>query len=291
MGLTMRERHAVVRELTTRYQKGTKKQRGRLLDEFVHLTGYSRCYAASVLRNCGKKQMRIVGGKRIVFVPGYARHVGARRQRQRHYGQPAFLDALKQLWSLSDGLCGKRLVAFIREVLPHLAHQGALKIVQEPVYNRLLRVSAATIDQLLAATKRQIQLKGRCTTHPATLLTYHIPVRTFADWNEQLAQEAKDALTRTSNSLNVLALKRELNRLQMLLFHSAIQAGPPPRPPSFYPPPEHPLRRRRYGRGDPPSDHQRSPSANPGRPEAAVDFHQNNHNTDNHLNENTTNHE
>lgn len=185
MGFTMRERHAVVRELARPYQKETKNQRGRILGEFVHLIGYSRCYAAFVLRNCGKNQMRIVGGKRIVFVPGYARHVGAQRHCQRDYGERAFLDALKQLWALADGLCGKRLVAFIREVLPHFAYQGALKIVQEPVYDRLLRISAATIDRLLATTKRQIQLKSRCTTHPGTLLKYHIPVRTFADWNEQ----------------------------------------------------------------------------------------------------------
>ncbi len=31
MGLTMRERHAVTRELTERYGKGTKKQQGVLL--------------------------------------------------------------------------------------------------------------------------------------------------------------------------------------------------------------------------------------------------------------------
>ena len=97
MGFTMRERHAVVRELARPYQKETKNQRGRILDEFAHLTGYSRCYAAFVLRNCGKNQMRIVGGKRIVFVPGYARNVGAQRHCQRDYGERAFLDALKQL--------------------------------------------------------------------------------------------------------------------------------------------------------------------------------------------------
>ena len=58
MGLTMRERHTIVRELAPRFRKATKKQRGQILNEFVKLTGYTRCYAAYVLRtsaagNCG----------------------------------------------------------------------------------------------------------------------------------------------------------------------------------------------------------------------------------------------
>ena len=45
-------------------------------------------------------------------------------------------------------------------------------------------VSAATVDRLLAKTKRQTLIKGRSTTRPGTLLKHHIPVRTFADWND-----------------------------------------------------------------------------------------------------------
>jgi hypothetical protein len=38
MGLTMRERHAMIRELAPRFRKATKKQRGQILSEFVELT-------------------------------------------------------------------------------------------------------------------------------------------------------------------------------------------------------------------------------------------------------------
>lgn len=184
MGLTMRERHAITRELTSRFQKATKKERGRMLDEFVQLTDYTRSYAAFILRTCGKRQLRIIGGRRVIFVPGHARRLGTRRQRKRAYGGTAFLDALKRLWALSDGLCGKRLVAFLREIVPHLEHQGVLKVASEEVRTQLLDVSAATVDRLLVTTKRQARLKGRSTTRPGTLLKYHIPIRTFADWND-----------------------------------------------------------------------------------------------------------
>jgi len=39
MGLTMNERKAVTKELAKRYQRATKGERGRLLKEFIQLTG------------------------------------------------------------------------------------------------------------------------------------------------------------------------------------------------------------------------------------------------------------
>lgn len=79
MGLTMRERHAIVRELASRFQRSAKKERSHMLDEVVQLTGYTRCYAAFVLRTCGKKQLRILRGQRVVFIPTHARLQGATR--------------------------------------------------------------------------------------------------------------------------------------------------------------------------------------------------------------------
>jgi len=184
MGLTMRERHAIVRELAPRFRRATKKQRGQILNEFVKLSGYTRCYAAYVLRTCGSRQLRMIGTRRVIFIPGHARQRGTPRVRRGRYRTAAFLTALKRLWALSDGLCGKRLVAFIREVVPHLEHQGALKVADEKVREQLLSVSAATADRILARTKHETRLKGRSTTRPGTLLKHHIPVRTFADWND-----------------------------------------------------------------------------------------------------------
>ena len=47
-------------------------------------------------------------------------------------------------------------------------------------------MSSATIDRMLSSTKKSYQLKqkGKSTTKPGTLLKSTIPVRTFADWNE-----------------------------------------------------------------------------------------------------------
>ena len=184
MGLTMQQRHAIIRELSSRFQRSRKKERSQILDSFVELTAYTRCYAAYVLRTCGKRQTRMISGKRVIFIPAYARSAGAKRHRTGPYRSKAFLDALRQFWALSDGLCGKRLVVFIRETVPLLEQQGRLHIAPQLIREQLLSASAATIDRLLATTKRQSQLKGRSATRPGTLLKYHVPVRTFADWSD-----------------------------------------------------------------------------------------------------------
>jgi len=184
MGLTMHERHALVRELSSRFQHSGKKERSEMLNHFVQLTGYTRCYAAFVLRTCGRKYVRILKGKRVVFIPGQARERGAKRHRRGRYRTKAFLEALTKFWALSDGLCGKRMVAFLREIVPLLERQGRLHINDPVVREQLVTASAATIDRLLAATKRLSQLKSRSTTRPGTLLKHHIAVRTFADWSD-----------------------------------------------------------------------------------------------------------
>jgi hypothetical protein len=184
MGLIMQERHAVTRELSSRFHRASKKERSTILTDFVQLTGYNRSYASFILRTCGIKQVRMVAGKRIVFIPAQARPAGAPRKRSGPYRTKAFLDALRQFWALSDGLCGKLLVAFIREIIPLLERQKRLVIPQATIRGQLLCVSAATIDRILAKTKRESRLKGRSLTRPGgTLLKHQIPVRTFTDWN------------------------------------------------------------------------------------------------------------
>jgi hypothetical protein len=83
MGLTMHERHALVREQSSRFRQLGKKERSEMLDHFVQMTGYTRCYAAFVLRTCGRRYVRMLKGKRVVFIPGHARNPGTKRHPER----------------------------------------------------------------------------------------------------------------------------------------------------------------------------------------------------------------
>jgi len=51
MGLTMREKQAVTREMALEYKRATKKNKGSILDSLVQLAEYNRSYAARVLRH------------------------------------------------------------------------------------------------------------------------------------------------------------------------------------------------------------------------------------------------
>jgi len=50
MALTLQARKAVTKETFKRYKKAPKKEKTRMLDEFVVLTGYTRHHTCWVLR-------------------------------------------------------------------------------------------------------------------------------------------------------------------------------------------------------------------------------------------------
>ena len=51
----MAERKAVTAAIRSRYQGASKKEKGKILAEFIELTGYHRVYARSVLRTAARK--------------------------------------------------------------------------------------------------------------------------------------------------------------------------------------------------------------------------------------------
>jgi hypothetical protein len=174
----MRERKAVTRVLIERYRKARKKEKGRILDELIELTGYCRCYGAHLLRRYGQ---RLRKGKITLLaqLPVKVR----RRARIKTY-DAAVVEVLKPLWQIMDYPCGKRFVVMIAEVLPILERHEEISPAPA-VRQKLLQISAATIDRLLAPERKRLQLHGRSGTKPGTLLKHQIPIRTFAEWDEQ----------------------------------------------------------------------------------------------------------
>jgi hypothetical protein len=177
MRLTMKQRQAVTAVTFQRYRQGSKKVKRQMLDEFCETTGYSRGYARFVLRNHGRQVW--LRGKRVV--------VGDARQRQQRlkprYYDEQVVQALIKLWRLLNYLCGKRLVAIMPELIAKLEQFGELRLTPL-TKEKLLRISAASIDRLLQPERRKQQLRRRSHTKPGTLLKHQIPIRTFAEWDE-----------------------------------------------------------------------------------------------------------
>jgi len=176
MRLTMKERKAVTKASCEAYRKARKRDKSRILNQFVEMTGYHRKYAAWLLRN---------HGRRVEVAPGRAVAGDARQRRsqarRRTYG-PELLKPLKKVWVTMDYICGKRLHAALPEVLPRLVACREVRI-KKADREKLLAMSPATIDRMLAAERAKHTLKGVSRTKPGTLLKHQIPVRTFAEWD------------------------------------------------------------------------------------------------------------
>ena len=68
MRLTMQERKSVTKAMAEQFRRARKKEKGEILDRLVKATGYTRSYAAWLLRNHGRR----VGVKPGVVLEGNA---------------------------------------------------------------------------------------------------------------------------------------------------------------------------------------------------------------------------
>ena len=117
--LDMRQKKAITKELRKRYNKATKKEKTKILDEFCATTGYNRCYASWILKIKKEKVLGYIttGGKRIKFVIGKKKK--KKRKKPRIYTYDVFL-ALRKIWAVFDFICGKRLAPFMAEAVKNL---------------------------------------------------------------------------------------------------------------------------------------------------------------------------
>ena len=143
-----------------RYRRVGKRAKGRILDEFTKICGYSRKYAIALLKRPLRRPTRKSGP-------------------QPHYGQEV-LQVLRSLWLMTDQLCSKRLKSAIPLWLPFYEQDhGTLPAT---VRNDVLKISAASIDRMLKPIRVRYGKRGRGGTKPGTLLKQKIPVRTH-NWD------------------------------------------------------------------------------------------------------------
>ena len=151
---------AAIRE---RYRGSSKRDKTRILNEFITVTGHHRKHGIRLLAQSGE------GGKKDG------------EPRGRRIYDEVVQEAVILIREASDRICGKRLKAALPHLVDSMERHGHLDLDPE-VRSRLLSASAATLDRLLkpamaivsSRRKRRRNLdRGR-----------HIPVRTIADWNK-----------------------------------------------------------------------------------------------------------
>ena len=162
--MSYQARRELLVRVAPRYQDARGAQKTRILDEFIATTGYARKYAIRLLH-------------RPVCAPA-----PIHRTRAPRYG-PAVREALTVAWSATNGVCAKRLVPCLPELVPSLERHGHLHLEDE-ARALLLTLSPATADRLLRPARQAAHPRGISTTKPGRLLKQQIPVRTFAEWDD-----------------------------------------------------------------------------------------------------------
>lgn len=163
--MSKKQETAYLVQLQQRYKQARKAEKHIILSEFTKTTGYDRKHAGKVLR----------GNYRYVTKP-------IKRPGRKKY---TLSDAviIARVCDLLDWINSKRIQPGIEVALASLVQARELSITTEQK-QRLIGISPASIDRLLRTHKKRPSGKGRSYTKPGTLLKTQIPIRTFADWNE-----------------------------------------------------------------------------------------------------------
>ena len=175
------EHQAYLKAIRSRYRRARKKSKVTILDEFCSVCGYNRKYAIRLLNQRVKANQNHRTGPK----PFYA--------------SAELLTALKRIWFASDQMCSKKLKAAIPLWLPF--YETVYKALTSETQDRLLSISAATIDRVLKPVRVAYGRKGLSGTRPGSLLKNQIPILTdFWDVTQPGFMEA-DTVSHCGNSL------------------------------------------------------------------------------------------
>src|SRR4030042_20899 len=161
--MTQQTKSELIQHYRKAYRRARKAEKTRILNNTIESTGYSRKPTIALLGSPVKPKKKLTR---------------SRPSRNAH-----LYKSLTKIWAASNFLCGKRLQPFLPEFVRNLKHHKEIKLSKDD-QALIFTMSAATIDRILAPARKRTAIKGRSTTKPGTLLKHKIPIRTFADWNE-----------------------------------------------------------------------------------------------------------
>jgi hypothetical protein len=155
-------KHELLDAIRGRYQRASKSEKSKILNEFVAIAGCHRKHAIRLLTGVDPVTPDSPNPGRRIY-------------------SEATREALIVLWEAADRICGKRLKVILPSLIAALERHGHLAL--DPTLRQLLlTASPATIDRLLAPIRSTAGPRKK--RKQASKSSRQIPVRTFADWNE-----------------------------------------------------------------------------------------------------------
>jgi hypothetical protein len=162
--MDMRSREQYLENVRQEYRQADRKQKTELLNEARKRTRLNRKVLIRKLAH-----------------PPKVRVEGQRRPRKATYG-PEVVSTLVKVWELFDYPCGQRLVPAMRGELERLRKSKDVRCSDE-IAEKLARISAKTVDRLLAREKQVRHLRRNRNPAPHRLLYQQIPVKVAAEWD------------------------------------------------------------------------------------------------------------
>ena len=159
-----KSKYEYLEKIRPRYQSASKQEKEKILDEFCSTCGYNRKYAIRILNS----EKQINSSLNL-----------SRRGRNKIYQEDLILTVLTDIWKATNLPCSKRLKAILPLWLPFYEKRP----VPSDVFDKILNMSPATIDRLMAKDRAKFGKLGLSTTKPGSLLKKHIPVKTD-QWDE-----------------------------------------------------------------------------------------------------------
>ena len=212
-------RTEVLGAIRSRYREASKRDKSRMLDEFVALTGCHRKHAVRLIGLSERSTGRSVPkGRRIYPNPppkpnptsdsvansalNTGNYLSPQQVKGRVVGNDQFSyethphhqlgggsaiydEAVRQalivVWEASDRICGKRLKAALPSMVQSLERHGHLDLAPD-VRERLFSASASSMDRLLRPVRESAGSRRRLKRRRK--MGSRVPVCTFMDWNE-----------------------------------------------------------------------------------------------------------
>ena len=164
-GISKMAKQELLATIRDRSRASSKKDKSRILDEFIAVTGHHREHGIRLLGRLDDDEdtPRLARGQRIY--------------------DEAVREAVIVIWEAADRICGKRLKAALPqsvESVDSMERHGHLALDPE-VRDRLLAASAATLDRLLKPIRPVAGSRRRRRRKQS--MGKRIPVRTYNDWN------------------------------------------------------------------------------------------------------------
>ena len=160
--MTERARREYAEAVRERYAVATKREKGRMLDEYCRTT---RCHRKAAIRRLG----------------GAAAPAASRPGRPRQYSRE-LIPVLERGWQASDYLCGKLLAPMVAPLVAALESPHGRRVAPA-LRTALLAASPATLDRLLRVVRLRRGRQPRREAASIHVIRAQVPVRTWGDWD------------------------------------------------------------------------------------------------------------